>query len=194
MYKKYKLILVLILLTSTTFAKTLEEVKKESTFDYISHEVYCFFASCKTDLIQKNYTINNDKKDNNFVEKNKKDRGENKNTSPAFSNSEKEQNEKIRVIDRTKYINQGKTIVKKYYNTVEKTPIINKTYPKEVIQKTERVVEEYDDSSLKKQIRNNRRLISQVSSVTDADNLSDNKLNDLGDVDVASASVGQILS
>jgi len=55
-------------------------------------------------------------------------------------------------------------------------------------------VESYDDSSLKRKINNNRSLISQVAGLTSDDDLSDNSLGDLKDVDVATASAGQVLT
>jgi hypothetical protein len=52
--KVLKLLLIFFLFSSIGFAREIDE-KKVSKFDYISHEIYCFFATCEKEI------------DNNFV-------------------------------------------------------------------------------------------------------------------------------
>ena len=81
----------------------------------------------------------------------------------------------------TVYIDRTQTTQNIIEQTIEKTPIINNTFP--TIVNEVRVVEEFDDSALIRKIRNNRSLISQVSGFdTDDDDLSNNNINDLSDV------------
>ena len=183
--KAFGLILfVILVIPSLSMAKYAPHVNEESTYDYISHEIYCFFTGCEDIKIN----INDNKKEikNNIIIEEKKE--DNLNTKKEIT-IQKE------IIKKTKYINTGNTVVKKYYNTIEKTPVINNTYPKEIINTTEKVVEEYNDSSLKRQIRSNRGMISQLAGMdTSDDNLSDNKLNDLSDVSANPNINGQVLT
>ncbi|HIP21426.1 MAG TPA: hypothetical protein EYG72_00445, partial [Candidatus Pacebacteria bacterium] len=158
MKKFYKIMLSIALLFSlgnSVFA--LEHKESESTFDYISREVYCFFAGCENagNVIN---NIEKEVKDTTYIIEEKKDK------------SIDEKKEKIiqrEVVEKTKYINRGNTVVKKYYNTIERTPIVNNTYPTTVNETY--VTEEYDDSSLKRKISNNRSLISQIAGLVDDD-------------------------
>jgi len=185
MKKNYKIILIIALLFSlenTVFAFESKKVN-ESTFNYVSHEIYCFFVDCDS---KKN--INNKEKYDIFIKNN--------NETSLEERVEKKEDSKVilkkGVIENTKYI-RGNTVVKNYYNTIEKTPIINNTYPTEI--KENRVVEEYDDTVLSRKIKNNRRLISQLAGIdTSDDNLSDNSLNDLADTNIISPTNGQVLT
>ena len=197
MFKKKNLIIfIFVFLTNTfVFAITKQE-EKLTTFQYISHEVYCFISNCEREaLIQNNNIILKKKDDLGKIEKEENGRlDERENNIKNNSDKKEVVFSEPKIIKETKYINTGNTIVKKYYNTIEKTPIINKYYPKEVIETTKKVVENYDDSSLRRQIRNNRSLISQISGVVDSDDLSDNKLSDLGDVDTNGITNSQVLA
>lgn len=69
------------------------------------------------------------------------------------------------IVEKTVYVDRTQTIEKVVNQIVERTPIINKTFPTTI--KETRIVEEFDDSSLLRRIKMNRNLISQLSRIDD---------------------------
>jgi hypothetical protein len=216
-------LLSLIILTNTVFAFNVKDniTKTDlNKFDQFSVRVYCFFTNCdqgnstgeeKNNLNNNSNTDNaeeyeeykrevypteeeyQENTDNNFQNIETKDSEDSENNNTNLE--EEKQKEKIVYRDRVQYVDRVvKTQPKIIYQTVEKKPIINNTYPKEIIEK--RVVEEYDDSYLRRKASNNRSLITDLSGITSDDDLSDNILDDLSDVDVSTTAPtdGQVLT
>jgi hypothetical protein len=175
------LVILLLILPSFSFSQN-SKIEDLGIVDKASVAIYCFFLDCESDpiSIEKKEQIARDNKQEEQLLK-------------VIDNKDNNITVKKEIINNTKYINQGKTIVKKYYNTIEKQPIINNTYPKEIIEK--KIVEEFDSNSLRKKINSNRRMISQLAGLdTSDDDLSDNNLNDLNDVAANPNTNGQVLT
>ncbi|MEK0348107.1 MAG: hypothetical protein QQN44_07245, partial [Nitrosopumilus sp.] len=152
-----------------------------SFFDKASLNIFCFFSNtCKTkevvETTQPIPVIDDQEQEDQEQKDNQEQQEKTEETTPTTEQG-------IIYIDRTQTIEK--------YITIRETPIIQNTYPTEIIEKT--IIEEYDASSLERMIASNRSIINMLAGTDDADDLTDNSITDLSDVSTTGVVNGQIL-
>ena len=192
--KRVLLLLILLVFLNSLVNPISAKIKEKELgfFDKLSIEVYCFFDSCEKEenttpiKTEKNKEINNyyndDNQNDNYNNNDyKNDSDKNNNVNNNKINEEKKKEEKPKVIYKDRVIYQDRVVRVKEKSqpqviyktqTIEKQPIIKQ----EVVEK--KIVEEYDDSRLKRDIRMNRKLIGQLNEITQ------DTLEDLYDTDI----------